>query len=83
MLEQSHAELSGAPDQFGHGRSDVRLLTNCWYADSIRRLRDIVAGIAGLGRTHSLPRELEHCRRSGCPVDEKPRISRVKRRLVD
>ncbi len=55
------------------------LVTNGEYTDSTRRLRDVVARIAGRGRTHTIPRRFEHCRRSGRPVDETPRIPRVTR----
>ncbi len=58
------------------------LVTNGEYTDSIRRFRDIVTGIAGRGRTHTIPRKLEHCRRSGRRVDETPRIPRVTRRAI-
>jgi energy-coupling factor transporter ATP-binding protein EcfA2 len=41
------------------------LATNGGYIDSVKRFRDIVAGIAGRGRTHTVPRKLEHFGRSG------------------
>jgi hypothetical protein len=39
----------------------------------------MVTGIAGRGRTHTIPRKLEHCRRSGRRVDGTPRIPGVSR----
>jgi hypothetical protein len=43
----------------------------------------MVTGTAGRGRTHTIPRKLEHCRRSARRVDETPRIPGVVRRAYD
>ena len=55
----------------------VCLVTNGGYADSIKWFRDIVTRIDGRGRTHTIPRKLKHCPRTGRRADESPRILRL------